>query len=54
MLRCWNTVPSKRPWFHTLRPELANVPKVMGSDERRMSGWAPPTPEIAHVLRTNL
>lgn len=52
MLKCWNVAPSKRPWFHTLGPELAEVPKGMDPEERKSFGGAPPTPEIARVLRT--
>jgi serine/threonine protein kinase len=52
MLRCWNQAPSKRPWFHTLRPELAAVPKMMNRDERKSVGVGPATPEIQRALRT--
>ena len=27
MQRCWNTMPSKRPWFHVVRMELASKKK---------------------------
>ena len=61
MLRCWNATPSKRPWFHTLRPELAELgggaSAVIGA-EKKMSiinlfPPDPPTPEIAHASRTS-
>ena len=52
MLRCWSMTPSKRPWFHTMRPELAGVPREMDPEMRKSYGHAPPTPEIARALRT--
>lgn len=51
MLQCWNATPNKRPWFHTLGPELARVPKEMDPMKRKSYGLAP-TPEIARALRT--
>ena len=51
MLQCWNTTPNKRPWFHTLGPELVGVPREMDANMRKSYGHAPSTPEIARALR---
>ena len=53
MLRCWNGTPNKRPWFSTIRSELADIPGRMDPEEKRAYGGAPGTPDLERALRTN-
>lgn len=52
MLQCWNRLPSKRPWFYTLRPELEDIPRNMSNEGRKSFGGAPSTPDSTRALRT--
>lgn len=62
MEQCWNMVPSKRPWFHTIRTKLATMATPTaggggGGGERKSYGSGvgnvtTTTPEMARALRT--